>query len=221
MSNRFNFRDFLMLMEQGVDLKERTIHLNGGIESPTTETVAHSIEFLNSKSHCDNYQDPIKLIINSPGGYDDAMFYLYDCIVNSQAEIHTIGSGIVCSAASLILVSGDKRFCTESCTFMTHKGKTSLEGDDDEIRASAELQEKMSQKYWKLLARHTKETAQWWLNKSKDAGQFWINSQEMVKHGVVDDIIKPSRRELAPLSNRNLKTSLNNVDCPACGNKKD
>ncbi len=216
--DRFNFRDFLMLMEQGVDLKKRTIYLTDAIESPTTEVVVHSIGFLNSPEHCKNFKDPIKLVVNSPGGYDDSLFYMYDAIVNSEAEIHTIGSGMVCSAASLILVSGDKRYCTENCMFMTHKGKVVIEGDDDEVRSTAILQEKLSQKYWKLLARHTKESAQWWLNKSKNEGAYWLDSQEMLKRGVIDGVLPTNRRVLTPLSNRNLKTNLDN-DCPTCGTK--
>lgn len=219
-NHRFNFRDYLIVMEQGVDLKNRTIYLTGGVESPTAEIIVHSIHFLNNALHCPNPEDPIKLVVNSPGGYDDSLFYIYDAIVNSKAEIHTVGSGMVCSAASLILVAGDKRAATESTNFMTHKGNVEISGDDDEVRSTAALQERTSQRYWKLLARHTTESAQWWFNRSKDEGQLWLDTTQMLKHGVIDEVVLPARRQLAPLPTRNVKTTLQE-SCINCGAKRN
>ena len=93
---------------------------------------------------------------------------------------------------------------------MTHKGSFVHSGDDDEIHAQEELRKKVTDLYWKLLERHSdgKKTAAQWYAKSKDEGQHWLSSEQMVEWGVIDGIIQPERRELAPLSKRRLRRLL-------------
>jgi ATP-dependent Clp protease protease subunit len=198
---------FEILEDYCIDIENRTIYLVGDIVPEIVESVVHQIQYLSSKTYFKTkYKNPIKLVINSPGGYDDMMLQLYDTLVLCPAPIVTIGTGMVCSAASLILVSGDKRYATPNCMFMTHKGRAHLSGDDDEIQAQAELNKKLSQRYWKLLGRHTKHSAQWWYDRSKGEGELWLDADDMIKRGVIDGIIPSARRELTPLSKRSVKT---------------
>jgi len=200
---------FELLEEYCVDIENRTIYLVGGIDLEIVDPVIHQISYLSSETYFkEKATDPIKLVIDSPGGYDDMMLHLYDAVVLCSAPVITIGAGMVCSAASLILVAGDERYATPNCMFMTHKGKAFLSGDDDEIQAQAELNKKLSQRYWKLLGRHTKHTGQWWYDRSKGEGEFWLDSDGMLKRGVIDGIIQSPRRELTPLSNRKIKTGV-------------
>jgi len=193
-----------ILGKYNFDIKERRIYLCGAIggeeDDEYTGYIIEHIHFLNSLNH-----DPIQLILNSPGGTDDTLLYLYDAITTSQSEVITIGSGMVCSAASLVLACGDKRYATENCKMMTHKGQVVISGDDDEIHSQSELQTKLTDLYWKLLARHSTKTADQWYSKSKDEGQLWLNAEEMLKWGVIDGIIKPTRRDFTPLPTRKLK----------------
>ena len=191
------------------DIKERRVYLCGAIEEEETPFTVKQIHFLNSLSH-----EPITLILNSPGGTDDMLLYLYDAITTSISEVTTVASGMVCSAASLILACGDKRYATEQCFMMTHKGSAVISGDDDEIESQAELQKKITDLYWKLLARHSngKKTADQWYSKSKDEGQLWLNAEDMLKWGVIDGIIKPSRREFAALPKKKLKRLISDLE---------
>lgn len=189
-----------------VDIKARRIYLVGEIELESAQEVVQQLHFLTSEDHFpDDYLKPITIIINSPGGCDDMMYYLYDNIVASSAEIITIGTGMVCSAAVLILACGDRRYATENCWLMTHKGKAVLEGDADEIASQAELNEKLEDRYWKLIERHSTKTAQAWYKKSKADGELWLNVTGMLKWGVIDAVLPLPRRTLEPLSNRKLK----------------
>ena len=196
---------FQNLEEHCVDIPNRIVYLVGDIESGVVESVVQQIRYLASPTYSDKSNEPITLVVNSVGGHDDMMLYLYDTIIMSEPEIVTIGTGMCCSAAALILVAGDRRHCTQNAMFMTHKGHIQLEGDDDEIQAQAELTKKLSERYWKLIARHTSRSAQWWYNKSKGEGELWLDSDDMLKYGVVDSVLDPPRRELVPLSNRKLK----------------
>ncbi len=200
--------DLLALEESCVDLKNRRLYFIGE-EISDAETLVAQIHYLNSSAHHpDTYKNPIYIIINSPGGSDDMTFCLYDAIVTSEAEIVTIGTGMVCSAASLILCCGDRRYATENCWFMTHKGQQVCVGDDDEIEAQAELSKKVSDRYWKLLGRHTTISGQRWYNKSKGEGELWLEVEGMLQHGVIDAILHPLRRVLEPLPTRRIKTAV-------------
>ncbi len=196
--NPIDYRRLKTIHEYGVDPPRRCIYFSGVIEDDTIEMIASQI-------HMFNDTDPSKeitLVINSPGGYDDATFFLYDNIVNSEAEVVTIGSGMVCSAASLILACGDRRYATENCWLMTHKGQAAIEGDDDEVISQVELQVKCADRYWKLLERHSDRRANDWYKQSKHVGELWLPVGKMLEYGIIDGVIAPDRRKFDPLSKR-------------------
>lgn len=194
----------------GVDIDDRVVYLIGefGGDMDMAGEALLSLRFLTSRKHFpNNYLDPVKLVIDSPGGSDVPMFHLYDFITTCPTPIHTMGSGEVCSAAALILVAGAHRSATPNCMFMTHKGKAGLEGDDDEIEAQAELQSLLSDRYWKLLERHTKLSASKWFSKSKHKGELWINADTMLEYGVIDEIVQTAK-EYPALSTKKLRTKV-------------
>lgn len=198
---------FEFLEEYCIDIENRIVYLIGEVDLDTVHSIVKQLKYLTTEKYLgDRAKEPIILVINSPGGFDDMMLHLYDAITLCSSPVITVGMGMVCSAASLILVSGDERYCSPLCLFMTHKGRAEISGDDDELQAQAELNKKLSQTYWKLLGRHTKHTAQWWYDHSKVEGEFWLDANDMLKNGVVDGIILPERRILDPLSTRAIKT---------------
>jgi ATP-dependent Clp protease protease subunit len=206
------YEDFEILEEHCLDIKNRTIYLVGDIVDGIVEGVVQQINYLSSPIHCGQHSTkPIIMVINSLGGHDDMMLYLYDTMVNCPCKIHTVGTGLVCSAATLLLVAGDKSFATENCMFMTHKGKSSLAGDEDEITAQAEFNLKMNDRYWKLMGRHTFISGQKWYTKSKSAGENWLDTNDMIKAGVIEGVI-PSPRELKALPVRRIKTKIKMVE---------
>lgn len=206
----------LLCHEYGIDIKERIVYLMGefGGDHDVVETVLTNLRHLASGKHFpDTYLEPIRLVIDSPGGEDVAMFHLYDYILGSKTPIYTIGTGEVCSAAALILVAGEKghRSATPNCLYMTHQGYSGIGGDDDEIEAQAALQALMSDRYWKLLQRHTNLTAAQWLGKSKHRGELWINTTTMLEYGVIDSVI-PTAQAWPELSTKKLRTKVKEVE---------
>src|SRR5882757_9876002 len=105
----------------GVDVDDRLIYLIGefGGEMDMAAEAVLNLKFLTSPKHFpDTFMEPVKLVIDSPGGSDIPMFHLYDSITTCQTPVWTYGSGEVCSAAVLILVAGAKRFATPNCMVM-------------------------------------------------------------------------------------------------------
>ena len=221
--HRETTEDLFLLQEYGVDVKSRTVYLMGefGGECDSVETALTNLRHLSSSEHYPNdYLKPIKLLIDSPGGDDIVMFHLYDFMTTCLTPIHTIGIGEVCSAAALILAAGEKghRSATPNCMYMTHKGKSGLGGDDDEIEAQAAMQALNSDKYWRLLERHTLDkdtglglTASQWLSKSKHKGELWLNVEQMLAFGVIDSVI-PTAKEWPALSTKKLRTRVKEVE---------
>lgn len=206
----------LLMHEYGVDIKGRIVYLMGefGGECDVVEMTLTNLRHLASPFQFpDTYLDPITMVIDSPGGEDIAMFHLYDFMTTCATPIYTVGQGEVCSAAALILAAGMKghRSATPHCMYMTHKGKVGLGGDDDEIEAQAALQSLLSDRYWKLLQRHTNLSAAQWLSKSKHKGELWINTDTMIEFGVIDSII-PTSQEWPALSTKKLRTRVKEVE---------
>lgn len=202
------YEELEILEEMCLDVKNRVIYLVGDIDGSCVESIVQQLLYLSSSKHTDRYQEPIKIVINSLGGCDDMMLYLYDAMMNTSCRIVTVGSGLVCSAATLILVAGDDRYATENCMFMTHKGHAVLSGDEDEISAQAEFNRKVSDRYWKLLGRHTSLSGQRWYSKSKSEGEHWLDVKGMLETGVIDGVLEPTTRTLEPLPPRRIKTKI-------------
>ena len=209
-----NTEQLLLMHEYGVDVKSRTVYLMGefGGDCDAVEMTLVNLRHLTSPHHFpEDYLKPVTMVIDSPGGEDVAMFHLYDFMTTCPTPINTVGTGEVCSAAALILVAGDERFATPNCMFMTHKGKSGTMGDDDEVAAQAALQALNSDKYWKLLERHTKLTASQWFAKSKHKGELWLNISSMLEYGVIDSVV-PTSKEWPVLSTKKLRTRVKEVE---------
>jgi ATP-dependent Clp protease protease subunit len=205
-------QSLLLNHELGVDLEERIVYMFGemGGDDGNDSAAITNLRFLTSMKRFPlTYQDPIRLVIDSPGGSEISMLHLYDVITTSPAPIWTVGVGEVCSAATLILVAGDRRFATENAFFMTHKGKMGIEGDEDEIAAQAALHKKVSDRYWRLMERHTKLTAKEWFSKSKNKGELWLGVDKLLKYGVIDEVI-PTIKNWPPLSTDPVRTKRKN-----------
>lgn len=72
---------------------------------------------------------PIYLYIQSLGGELTSMWTLLDMMNMSKTPIYTINMGVAASAASLIFMTGHKRFMFQSATVLIHEGSAQLQGD--------------------------------------------------------------------------------------------
>lgn len=84
-------------------LETRTILLSGQVNKELAERVIRQLLLLEAKS-----SDPIKVMIDSPGGDVDAGYAIFDMIRFVKAEVWMIGMGLVASAGALILLAAPK-----------------------------------------------------------------------------------------------------------------
>lgn len=136
---------------------------------------------------------PIKLHINSPGGYIYPAFAFIDYITqlklrNPKIMLHTIIEGGSASAATLISVTGDRRFITEYGYMLIHQlsgaawGKFSEMKDD--MKNSKDLMIRIKQIYVKHSNLNSKE-----LNKILKHDLYW-DANKSLEVGLVDEILK-------------------------------
>lgn len=99
--------------------------------------------------------DFFNVYINSPGGYVDTGFEIYDYLKSLGKPINTIGQGMVASIATVIFMAGDKRILRPNTEFMIHLPGGGIEGNSDEV----ELYAKMLKDIEKRIVKFYEETA--------------------------------------------------------------
>jgi ATP-dependent protease ClpP protease subunit len=107
---------------------------------------AHALRHLHPRcSPC------IQLHINSHGGDVIAGFALYDIIRQNPVPVETYAVGYVASAATFVLLAGERRYAFENCIFLIHQMKTGFWGKFDELcdemKNSRQLMDKIRRLY--------------------------------------------------------------------------
>ena len=130
---------------------------------------------------------PIWLYIMSYGGDLDYMWTLIDAIKTSVTPVYTVNIGVAASAASLIFVSGAKRFMTEHATVVIHEGSAQLAGDAIKVQDAADTYKKQLKQMKDFILEHTSiPKSQLMKKRSND---WTLNSDYCLKNSVCDKII--------------------------------
>ena len=135
---------------------------------------------------------PIKLYIDSPGGYVSSGFTLFDTmreVSKIGSEIHTYGRSCQ-SMAVLILAAGTKghRYVYKNTRIMLHLPSGNAEGDSDDIA----LQSKEINKNKSLLIDNLIECGATKSSKQilKDINkEYWMGAEEAIDYGIADKIV--------------------------------
>lgn len=133
-------------------------------------------------------KQPITLWLSSPGGSCSAGLSLIEIIRKIESPVITIINSEVCSMASMISVVGDVRWAFSTSTWMQHpmasgQGVEYLNFIKDRTAFLARYNEILV----KILKEHTKLSPSDY--QKIDNGELWLNSDEMLEKGIVDQII--------------------------------
>jgi ATP-dependent Clp protease protease subunit len=93
--------------------------------------------------------------INSAGGSVTEGMAIYNLLKEHKAEVTTRVDGIAGSIASIILMAGDKREIAPNAYVMIHNPYAQVMGEEDEIRAIADLLSKNKQSMYAIYAART------------------------------------------------------------------
>lgn len=167
-------------------LKERIIFIGGPITDDVANTVIAQLLLLD---HEDSKKD-IQIYINSPGGSVTAGLAIYDTMQHVKPDVSTICVGIAASMGAVLLGAGakKKRFALPNSEIMLHQVMGGAEGQASEIEITAKQILKIKKRLNEILARHTGQKLQKIENDTDR--DFYLSSDEAVKYGIIDTIIK-------------------------------
>ena len=171
-------------------LKTRTVLLVGEIDKDLSEKVVRQLLLLESIS-----EEPITLLIDSPGGDVYAGFSIFDVIRFIKAPVRIVGIGLVASAAALILIAvpKDRRFGLPNSSYLIHQPLSGMNGVATDIEIHAKELERTRLHINELLAEATGQALEKII---KDTDRdFWMNAQEAMQYGLIGKVIV-SRQEL-------------------------
>lgn len=116
---------------------EGTIYINGLIGSTDTEKGTELVDII-QQVKAQGAATSFRVHINSEGGVVDTGFDIFNYLKSLQVPIHSVGSGLVASIATVIFMAGDTRTLTKGTQFMIHSPMGGIDGTADEIEAYAQ-----------------------------------------------------------------------------------
>jgi ATP-dependent Clp protease protease subunit len=165
---------------------KRVVYLIGDI------TEEKSLEFIKEmfKLEMENPLKDIVIIIDSYGGWVDAMWSMQDTMRLLRCKIHTLCVGKAMSCGQLILVGGDKgcRYATPNSRIMMHEITDCTMGTVTDIKNYTQELYRMDKQFREFLIKRTKvKKAQ--LNEmlKKD---YYMTPEEALELGFIDKIVK-------------------------------
>lgn len=139
-------------------LAERYICVNGEITSEMAIDFTDKILSLN----IDSKEEPITILINSPGGEINSGLLMIDAIVGSEAPIRTVCRGKAYSMSAVLFASAKERFMLKNSELMLHQpilgGKVS--GNASSIKSVSDSLLETKTKLNKLIASYTGKTVE-------------------------------------------------------------
>lgn len=165
-------------------LKNRKLFLYNEVEPENMERLVKGLFALDLLNH-----KPIYLYINSPGGEVADGFSLINTIKLIKSPVYTIITGEACSMAGLISIVGKRRYMIENTFWMTHDLSGGIHGD---YSGKVEYRAKYLGKLWKVIENHLTMHTKLSIKEIELArnGELWLDSQECLSKGVVDEIFK-------------------------------
>jgi len=178
------------IVDLGVDINNRIIYFDD-FEEESGQWFLQVVKYFEGKS-----DEPVNIMLNTPGGDVISMFAIHDIMRNSPLDMIVTGYGQVCSAGVLILASGNKRYVTESCSWMSHEPTSG--GDPDlGLRAARSRRkwEDWSHVHWcYLMSCYTPYSAKWWEKHTEKNAEYWLlGGNQIVEAGLADLCIESDK----------------------------
>ena len=171
--------------------KARTILLTGGIDFLQARRVCERLLALSAES-----QDPILLVISSPGGHVESGDMIHDMIKFVSAPVKILGTGWVASAGALIYAAAQKenRYALPNTRFLLHEPRGGVGGQATDVEIQAREIIKMRERLNRIFADATGKSLE--QIKEDTDRDFWMSAGEAVEYGLVSKIVS-HRREIS------------------------
>ena len=169
-------------------LETRTVMLFGGVDQKLAERVSSQLLYLD---HLNN--DPIRLIINSPGGHVESGDTIHDLVGFISSPVAVIGTGWVAIIATHIFLSvpPELRFCLPATRFLIHQPSGGAGGKASDIAIQAEEIVKMRTRIAQKIADATGQSLERVL---KDIDRdYWMSTEEASEYGILGNVVSKAK----------------------------
>lgn len=168
------------------------IYFYNGVDTNTilklNKTIQETTNMITATSHNLSLENGVIFLhIKSYGGGLFEAFSTVDTIINNEIPIHTIVEGVVASAASLISISGKKRFMQPHAWMMIHQLQSGFWGKYDEIldaKKNADnfmnMLKEMYDEYTKVPPKELKEILK---------HDLYFNAKKCLEYKMIDKIL--------------------------------
>lgn len=165
-------------------LDKRIIMLFGPIDKVLAQKIIAQLLYLDTINN-----DPILMVINSPGGDADAGFAILDMIRAIKSPVKTLANGIAASAATVVLLASKKelRFATKNARLLIHQPSTGTQGTASDIEIQAKAIRELRKVGSQLIADQTGKTFE---QVEKDIHRdYWMSAEEAKAYGLVGKLV--------------------------------
>ncbi len=164
--------------------KSRTVLIFGEVDMKMAERVTAQMIAFATES-----EDPIRIILNSPGGHVESGDTIHDVIRFVGPQVKMIGTGWVASAGAHIFLGAkkDNRFCLPNTRFLLHQPLGGVRGQASDISIEAEEILKMRERINREIAAETGQTYEKVLSDTER--NFWMGAEAAKAYGLVSRIV--------------------------------
>ena len=169
-------------------LQNRTVILNAEIDESILETVVLPLKNFER----DSSQEPVTLILNTPGGSVADGLMLCNIIDNYTKPLNIIVPSYSCSMGTIILCSGNKnpnitKKCYPFSFALFHSGQTYVGGESTSVDDVIDFNRGVDGRIRDYIVTNTNITPE--LYDLHHRKQWYITAEEMLKYHLVDEII--------------------------------
>lgn len=172
------------------DFMNRTLFLTEEITAETGPQFFEAIRFFNKCDEIDRIpveeRNPIKIIIDTPGGDLCATLSIIDSIKLSKTPVWTITTGCGYSGGFFIGICGHKRFGFPNSSYLFHQGACSWASDAHKFQQQAKFYEKTLDTLKEITLKNTEITDSDY--EKYKSGDWWLTAREAMNKGIIDEI---------------------------------
>lgn len=128
----------------------------------------------------------VDLHISSGGGDIFEGVAIHNAFKNHSGNVTVYVDGVAASAASFIAMAGDRIVMESNSTMMIHDGWGFCIGNASDMRASADLLDKLSDTIAQMYAKRAGGDASDWRTRMRN--ETWYTAQEAVDAGLADEV---------------------------------
>lgn len=132
---------------------------------------------------------PIKIYIDSYGGYVYQCFGLLSIMDNSKTPIHTIVTGAAMSCGFMMAIHGHKRFAMRNATLMYHQVSSGAWGKLKEMEEDIAETQRLQKRIMEMTVKRTKISLAKLEENFRIKFDWYMDADEALSNGVIDEVL--------------------------------